>query len=90
MSSTPDPALAQPTTAKVNKTRAQHINDSYTEANTVLRERYADEFNTARKEYLAKVGITDWSPRLTDEEKAAAEIADLLRKFPDLVEKFRA
>lgn len=86
--STPTP-IADVAPAPEGKDRAIHLQDSYQHAQGTLRDKYAKEFNDLRLAYLIDRGITDWAPAPTDEEKAAATIADLLRKFPALVEQLR-
>lgn len=92
MTTTPNPetsTTAAVTVSHSGKTRAEHLNDSYQHAQGTLREKYTKEFNDLRLAYLKDRGITDWSPAPTDQEKAAAQIATLLRQFPDLAEQFR-
>ena len=67
--------------------RGKILREIYSEAEKVLRERHLDEFNQIRSDLASARGI-DWTPKQSEEEKAAATIAELLAKFPDLVTQF--
>lgn len=62
---------------------AQARRAAYTAATARVREAHRDEFNRYQQEELATRGI-EWSPRLTDEEKALASMQETLRKYPNL------
>ena len=71
-----------PVAAKAPSERTKAINKAYGVATKRLKETHLDEFRTFQKEALAEVGITDWEPTPTPEEKARAEVAALLRENP--------
>lgn len=52
-----------------------------------LREAHAEEYNTYLGEEMGARGI-EWTPRLTDEQKAAKQVADLLSQYPELKAQF--
>lgn len=56
---------------------------AYSAAETRLREKYADEFKALVNEEAASRGVT-YTFRKTEEERAAATLADLLAKHPNL------
>lgn len=51
-----------------------------------LREAHLDEYNKYKSEEAKARGI-EWSPRLTDEQKAEKQYADLIAKYPHLAGK---
>ena len=63
--------------------------EAYSAAQTRLREEFKSDYNRIMAEEMRKRGI-DWSPRLTEEEKAAKQVADLLAQFPSLREQVAA
>lgn len=63
--------------------------DAHSKATTRLREEYRQRLNEITKEEMTKRGI-DWSPRPTEEEKAAKQVAELLAAHPNLREQFQA
>ena len=65
---------------KAPSERTKAINKAYGAATKRLKETHLDEFRTFQKEALAEVGITDWEPTPTPEEKARAEVAAILRE----------
>lgn len=67
--------------------RDKALKESYQSALKALRTRHLAEFNTLRVEEARKRGIT-WTPPKTDEEKAAEQMAALLREHPALAEQF--
>lgn len=58
----------------------------YGQAQTELRERHREEFNTLYQKYLAAVGI-EWTPRPTPEQVALDTITKLLGEYPGLAER---
>lgn len=58
----------------------------YGQAQTELRERHREEFNTLYQKFLAAVGI-EWTPRPTPEQLALETITKLLMDFPGLAER---
>lgn len=59
---------------------------AYTAASRALREAHRQEFNEHLAQAYAEVGI-EWKPRLSEEEKAAAQLEELLEKYPHLAKK---
>lgn len=53
-----------------------------------LREAHEQQFADLLAEEMGKAGV-DWKPRLSDRDKAAAKIRELLAAFPDLEEQFK-
>lgn len=60
--------------------------EAYSAAQTRLREENRDAYNRIMAEEMQARGI-DWAPRLTEEEKAAKQVADLLAQYPSLREQ---
>lgn len=60
--------------------------EAYSAAQTRLREENRDAYNRIMAEEMRARGI-DWAPRLTEEEKAAKQVADLLAQYPSLREQ---
>lgn len=52
-----------------------------------LRDAHAEEYNGYLGEEMAARGI-EWTPRLTDEQKAAKQVSDLLTQYPGLAATF--
>lgn len=69
--------------ADTEKTEAQLKTAAYGKAVARLKEKYQEDFRALVKEEMAKVGV-EWSPRLSDEEKAARDIEAIYAKFPGL------
>jgi hypothetical protein len=67
---------------EAQKQRDSAIRESYATAQKRLREKYEDEFNAMRLEEAQRRGVMDWRPRMKDEEKAQAQISELLAKYP--------
>jgi len=65
-------------------TREQKFSAARNTALRHLREKYRKEWNALLKLELAKAGITDWTPPLTEEERAQQTIIGLLEQFPSL------
>lgn len=72
------------TTAEV--TRDTLLRASYTETTKWLRSKHQDEFNRQRQAWLRENGV-DWTPPLSEDQKAEAELASLLAKHPELADK---
>ena len=69
--------------------RKEKLRKAYGTATQRLRENHRDEFNTLYSEAAAELG-EEWSPRLTDEQKAEAQFADLLTNYPALRDRLLA
>lgn len=69
--------------------RDKRMSKAYTSAQKDLREAHQDEFNGYYQARAAEQGI-DWTPRLSKEDKALAEIEKLLTDNPSLAEKLAA
>lgn len=67
-------------------TTAQKRRAAYSAAETRLRERYPDEFKALVNEEAAARGVT-YVFRLTEEERAAQQLRELLAKYPGLGEQ---
>lgn len=67
--------------------RSNKLRQAYSAATTRLREEHRDEFDTLYSQEAQDRGV-DYTPRLTPEQKAAQEMAELLEKFPNLREQF--
>ena len=67
--------------------RTKAINKAYGVATKQLKEAHLDEFRALQKAALAEVGITDWEPTPTAEEKAREQVAALLRDNPSVKEE---
>jgi hypothetical protein len=63
--------------------------EAYSAATTRLRDAHREDFNTFLVDENQKRGIT-WSPRKTDEEKAAETLAKILKDYPDLATRLPA
>lgn len=66
-------------------TRDQALRESYITATKALREAHKDEFNALRAEHAAALGF-EWTPPLSEEEKARQQYEELLAKFPSLAQ----
>lgn len=67
--------------------RSNKLRQAYSAATTRLREEHRDEFDTLYSQEAQDRGV-DYTPRLSPEQKAAQEMAELLEKFPSLREQF--
>lgn len=76
---------SEPEMAKEDRQNA--INQSYQEAAKQLREKYLDEFNAYRAQWLKERGI-EWHPPLTPAQRAELEVKKLLAEHPELAKKF--
>lgn len=65
------------------QTDQQKKNAAYGAAVARLKADHRDEYNALVAEEMLKVGI-EWIPRPTEEEKAAAAVAEIYAKFPNL------
>jgi hypothetical protein len=72
------------TTAKDDKALKR---EAYGAATSKLRDKYRDEFNELMAEE-ARARSIEWSPRLSEVEKAERQIADLLALHPELAARF--
>lgn len=61
--------------------------EAHSRATTRLRNEYRTRLNEITKEEMKARGI-DWSPKPTEEEKAAAQVAELLAAHPSLRDQF--
>lgn len=66
--------------------RKSALRKAYGQATQDLRDKHRDEFNQQYAERAAEAGV-EWNPRLSPEEKAAAEFDALLAEFPQLKER---
>jgi Zn/Cd-binding protein ZinT len=71
------------TTPAAEHSEVQKKRAAYSAAETRLREKYAAEFKEMVNEEAAARGVT-YTFRKTEEERAAAQLADLLAKHPNL------
>lgn len=77
-------STAKPEVEKAS--RADLLKQAYQAANKRLRAAHNEEFQNFYKEEAAALG-EEYKPKPTAEEKAAAEVAALLEKFPHLREQ---
>lgn len=61
--------------------------EAHSRATTRLRNEYRVRLNEITKEEMKARGI-DWNPKPTEEEKAAAQVAELLAAHPSLRDQF--
>jgi hypothetical protein len=71
-----------------NKTRQAALNAATNAADRRLRELHQDEWNSFKAEEAA-LRNEEWEPKKNEEEKAAAQLADILAKFPSLVDEVK-
>lgn len=69
--------------AEADKTEAQVRREADYAATARLKEAHLPEFNELKSREMRARGI-EWSPKPTDEEKAAAAVQELLAKHPGL------
>lgn len=67
--------------------RSQKLRTAYTKANTALREKHRDEFETLYQSEAQALGV-DYKPRPTAEQKAEEQMAAILNEYPHLREQF--
>lgn len=67
-------------------TRAQVLSKATAAANAALKEKYTDEWNAAMQAAAKELG-EEWSPRLTEEQRAKAEYDALVAKYPHLAQQ---
>ena len=72
---------------KDNRTDAEKRRAAYGKAESLLREKYRDEFLDLVRAEASKLGVT-YEPRQTPAEKAEAKVKELLAEFPELADKF--
>jgi hypothetical protein len=87
-STTEAPAVETPEVEQAEApVKEQSVNQkrraAYSAAETRLRENHAEEFRTLVTEEATARGV-EYVFRLTEEEKAAKQLADLLAKYPGL------
>jgi hypothetical protein len=70
-----------------DETISQKRNRLRNKAERIIIDRYRDEFNKVATDLFAENGLV-FHKRLTDQEKAAKEIADKLNQFPELRDMF--
>ena len=68
------------------KDREKALGKAYSKATATLRDRHRDEFNGLYQAEAKEAGI-DWSPKLTDEQKAEQELAKIIETYPHLAER---
>lgn len=66
--------------------RKEALRKAYSNATAQLREAHRTEFDDLYSKAAEALGVT-YTPRLTPEQKAEKDLADLLEKFPNLAEK---
>jgi hypothetical protein len=71
--------------AEAKRPTAAELRESYAYASSKVRAAHMDAFNAYRKEWLADRGY-DWSPIPTAEEKAAAQVRELLATYPSILD----
>ncbi len=67
---------------------AEKQKTAYRNAMKRLREENVEAFNKLRVEEAAKLNIT-WTPKPTEEQKAAEQLARLIETYPHLAEELR-
>lgn len=67
--------------------RSSALRKAYGNATTRLREEHRAEFDALYSQEAEALGV-DYTPKPTPEQKAAAEIDDLLERFPTLRDRF--
>ncbi len=72
-----------------NKQRSNALRKAYGSATARLREQYRAEFDSLYAQEAKALGV-DHTPRLTPEQKAEKELADLLDRHPHLRSKLTA
>jgi len=77
----PDPAVVDAAAARAK--RQEKLTAAYTTASKKLRDTYRAEFNQMMKAEAALLG-EEWSPKLTAEEKAEADLRKILAEHPAL------
>lgn len=82
------PAESTPT-AETEKSRQALLREAYGAATTRLREARREEFDSLYVQEAQARGV-DYKPKPTAEQKAEAELAELLEKFPHLRDKVSA
>lgn len=66
--------------------RKDLLRQAYGKATAALRDKFRDEFNQMYAEAAAELGV-EWSPRLSDEQKAERAFEQLLTDYPHLAER---
>lgn len=82
-----EPNMTDEERVAASERRRAALTESYTKALATLRENHLDEFNKLRQIEARNLGV-DWSPKLTPEQAAAAEIEAHLQVYPHLRELF--
>jgi hypothetical protein len=63
------------------------IRQAYATATKQLREAHLDEFRQLQQAEAQRLGVTDWTPKPTADEKAEAQLAALLAENPALKQR---
>jgi hypothetical protein len=63
--------------------RQQRLTKAYGTATNQLRDAHRDEFNQLYAKAAEELG-EKWEPKLTEEQKAAQQMREILAKFPNL------
>jgi len=66
--------------------RDKALSKAYGKATQQLKEAHRDEFNALYQKAAADEGV-EWSPRLSPEQKAEAEVKRLLAEYPGLSQR---
>lgn len=72
-----------------SKGRNTALRQAYTAATSRLRDAHRDEFERLYQQEATNRGV-EYTPRLTPEQKAEKQLADLLREHPHLRERVAA
>lgn len=73
---------------KVPETEQEKQKAAYVNATRRLREDHRENFNKLRIEEADKLGVK-WTPKPTEEEKAAEQLARLIETYPHLADELR-
>jgi hypothetical protein len=68
-----------------NEERDKLVRKAYAEATKELRSAHHDEFVKLQKKHAESLGV-DWSPRLTEEQRARQTYEELVAKYPHFSE----
>jgi hypothetical protein len=74
--------------AEDQEKRAKGLTKAYGLATSRLRDENRERFNELYQAAAAEQGI-EWSPKLSEEQRAEQEIAALVERFPHLADRFR-
>lgn len=73
------------TETSTEQERDKLVRKAYAEATKELRSTYHDEFVELQKKHAEALGV-DWSPRLTEEQRAKQAYEELVEKYPHFAE----